>query len=379
MQLTNWARQNLGGNWLNICFTLFAGFLIWQGAIAGISWWGQAQWSVIADNFRLFAVGRYPADQDWRLWWLLWLTMCLAGAGWGRWGRWRRDVAVAVVAGFTMSAIAFPVDLRSRLAIITAGALVFAGFWVGQCLKRWHYGGITLAIALLAHFPIAIWLIGGGWGLTPVSSNLWNGFLLTILLAQFSIFFSFPIGALLALGRQSDLPVINWLSRCYIEVMRGLPLVGILFMAQVLLPLFLPQGIVIERVWRAIAGFVLFTSAYVAEYLRGGLQAIPQGQVEAAQSLGLNAMQINMLIIFPQALRIAIPGLAGQFISLFKDTSLVAIVGMVDLMGISRSILANPNYLGRYAEVYLFVGAVYGLIAYGMAWVSYRLEQSIHA
>jgi len=379
MQLTDWARQNLGGNWLNICLTLFAGLLIWQGAIAGISWWGQAQWSVIADNFRLFAVGRYPADQDWRLWCLLWLTMCLAGAGWGRWGRWRRDVAISVVAGFTMSAIALPVDLPSRLAILCAGGLVLAGFWGGQCLNGWRYGGIALAIAVLAHFPIAVWLIGGGAGLVPVSSNLWNGFLLTMLLAQFSIFFSFPIGAVLALGRQSDLPVINWLSRCYIEVMRGLPLVGILFMAQVLLPLFLPQGVVIERVWRAIAGFVLFTSAYVAEYLRGGLQAIPKGQVEAAQSLGLNAMQINLLIIFPQALRIAIPGLTGQFISLFKDTSLVAVVGMVDLMGISRSILANPVYLGRYAEVYLFVGAVYGLISYGMAWVSYRLEQSIHA
>jgi len=159
--------------------------------------------------------------------------------------------------------------------------LVFAGYWGGRWLKQWHLG-----IAILGHFPLAIWLIGGGWRLTPVNSNLWNGFLLTLLLAQFSICLSFPIGTVLALGRQSDLPVIKWLSRGYIEVMRGLPLVGILFMAQVLLPLFLPRGLVIDRVWRAIAGFVLFTAAYVAEYLRGGLQAIPKEQIEAAQSLG---------------------------------------------------------------------------------------------
>jgi general L-amino acid transport system permease protein len=185
---------------------------------------------------------------------------------------------------------------------------------------------------------------------------------------------SFPLGILLALGRQSRLPVIRWLSIGYIEIIRGLPLIGILFMAQVMLPLILPAEWRPDRVVRAIAGLTIFSAAYLAENVRGGLQSIPKSQVEAAKALGLNTPLVITLIILPQAIRAVIPTIVGQFISLFKDTSLLAIVGLIDLLGISQSILANPKFIGDYAEVYLFIGLIYWICCYAMFLASKKLE-----
>ena len=224
-------------------------------------------------------------------------------------------------------------------------------------------------------FLVILWLVGGGLGLQPVETNLWNGLLLTLLMAVVSIFLSFPFGVLLALGRQSDLPVVRWLSIFYIEVIRGLPLIGILFLAQVMLPLVLPDEIRLDRVLRAIAGLTIFSAAYMAENVRGGLQSIPRGQVEAARSLGLNSPLVILLIVLPQALRAVIPALVGQFIGLFKDTSLLSLFALVELTGMARSILAQPQFLGRYAEVYLFIGLIYWLFCYSMSMASRRLEQ----
>ena len=190
-----------------------------------------------------------------------------------------------------------------------------------------------------------------------------------------SIVLSFPFGVLLALGRQSQLPAIRWLSIAYIELIRGLPLIGILFMAQVMLPLVLPADVRPERVVRAIAGFTLFSAAYLAENVRGGLQSVPRGQTEAAKALGLSTPLVLALITLPQALKAVIPSIVGQFISLFKDTSLLTIVGLVDLLGISQSILANPKFLGRYAEVYLFIALIYWVCCYSMFLASKRLEK----
>ncbi|MGL5807080.1 MAG: amino acid ABC transporter permease, partial [Xenococcaceae cyanobacterium] len=192
------------------------------------------------------------------------------------------------------------------------------------------------------------------------------------------ILLCFPFGVLLALGRQSKLPVISWLSTAYIEILRGLPLIGILFMAQVMLPLILPPNVRPDRVVRAIAGYTLFTAAYVAENVRGGLQSIPRGQTEAAKALGLNTPLTLLLVVLPQAIRAVIPSTVGQFISLFKDTSLLALVGLTDLLGISQSILANPKYLGKYTEVYLFIAVIYWLGCYSMSLASKRLEKQLN-
>jgi general L-amino acid transport system permease protein len=231
-----------------------------------------------------------------------------------------------------------------------------------------------LSLIWFFSFFIILSILQGGILLEYVSYSQFSGLLLTILVALISIFLSFPLGIILALGRRSNLPIIRTLAIAYIETVRGLPLIGILFIAQVLLPLILPPHIRLDSIIRAIAGFTLFSSAYLAENLRGGLQAIPPGQTEAAKALGLNPFLTLALIILPQALRAVIPSIVGQFISLFKDTSLLAIVGLVDLLGISQSILANPKYQGRHLEVFLFLGFLYWLFCSLMAWGSRQLE-----
>jgi general L-amino acid transport system permease protein len=188
---------------------------------------------------------------------------------------------------------------------------------------------------------------------------------------------SFPLGVLLALGRQSTLPVVRSLSIAYIELIRGLPLIGILFMAQVMVPLLLPPQLTVDQLLRAIIGLTLFSSAYLAETVRAGLQSIPKGQWEAARALGFSTPLTLGLIVLPQALRAVVPAIVGQFIGLFKDTALLSIVGLVELTGIARSITAQPEYLGRYAEVYLAIGLIYWLFCYGMSVASRRLEHSV--
>jgi general L-amino acid transport system permease protein len=193
-------------------------------------------------------------------------------------------------------------------------------------------------------------------------------------MAFVSIVLSFPLGVLLALGRNSELPVIRWFSILYIELVRGLPLIGVLFIAQVMLPLFLPDNWRLDRLVRGVAGLVLFSAAYMAENVRGGLQSVPRGQFEAAKALGLNTFLLLILVILPQALRAVIPTIVGQFIGLFKDTSLLSLVGLVELTGIARSILAQPQFLGRYMEVYIFIGVIYWVFCYSMSLVARQLE-----
>jgi general L-amino acid transport system permease protein len=240
-------------------------------------------------------------------------------------------------------------------------------------LGRW------LSFAWFLSFFIVLWLLTGGFVLREISTNDWGGLLLTLFMAIISIILSFPIGVLLALGRQSSLPVVRWFSILYIELVRGVPLISILFMGQVMIPLFLPEGVRPDRVLRAIVGLTLFSSAYLAENVRGGLQSIPRGQTEAANALGLSIPLVLGLIILPQALKISIPAIVGQFISLFQDTTLLSIVGVVELLGISNSIRSNPQFLGTYAEVYLFIGVIYWVFCYAMSLGSRRLEQVLNA
>ncbi len=376
-----WLRKNLFSTWYNSLLTVVClVFLFW--VVRGILTWAttQAQWAVIQVNLRLFLVGRFPQTLYWRIWIVLAIASTLGaitgGVFFSKQQFTNRGIALfTFIVGVLLIVLPLELDFTSRLWLFLIVFLVFAGFWVGRKFTKL----ITpwLSLLWLLSFPIIVWLMGGGFGLQPVFTNLWNGLLLTLLMAVVSIVLSFPIGILLALGRTSNLPVVRWFSILYIEVVRGVPLIGILFLAQVMLPLFLSADIRLDRVLRAIAGLVLFSAAYMAENVRGGLQSIPRGQVEAAKALGLNTPLVVFLIVLPQALRNVIPAIVGQFIGLFKDTSLLSLVGLVELTGIARSILAQPQFIGRYAEVYLFIGLIYWLFCYSMSLASRHLERQL--
>ncbi|MDZ4770429.1 MAG: amino acid ABC transporter permease [Chloroflexota bacterium] len=236
--------------------------------------------------------------------------------------------------------------------------------------------GIYLLVALPVLMFVFIYGIGIGGVLPITDTRRWGGLLLTIMLSMVGIIASFPLGVLLALGRRSKLPVVSAASTIYIEFVRGVPLIAVLFMAQLLVPLISPTLAEVDNVFRAMVGIILFSAAYLAENVRGGLQAIPPGQEEAAKALGLAGWQVTVFVTLPQALRLVIPALVGQFISLLKDTSLVAIVGMVDLTGIAQSTVAQTEFLGTRREVYIFITIIYFVFCYVMAAISRRLEAS---
>ncbi len=370
-----WLRKNLFGNWYNALLTVILAVIAMLLARGAVEWvFTQARWEVITTNLRLFMIGQYPITAAWRAWVCVALLALLIGLSWGMWGRGQRAGAIAFgTLPFILALIT--TDQTARTALLVTGLVGLVGYalsrWLGDRLRR-----ISL-IAWVAYFPIVILLISGFGGadspLPQVPTSLWGGLLLTLLLTVVGIVFSFPLGVLLALGRQSALPIVNTLCVIFIEFIRGVPFISVLFMAQLMLPLFLP-GVTIDRVVRAMAGVVIFSAAYLAENVRGGLQSVPRGQYEAAKALGLNTWKLMLLIVLPQALKAVIPILVGQFIALFKDTSLVVIVGLLDLMGIAKTVLAQPDFLGLQAEVYVFVALVYGVFCYLMSAFSQRLE-----
>ncbi|MFN9841548.1 MAG: amino acid ABC transporter permease [Pseudanabaena sp.] len=374
-----WAKKNLFSSWFNTLLTIICIWVLYL-SVSNLWIWTttKAQWEVVSSNLRLLLVGLYPVTEFWRLWGVLVIAGSLAGISWGLWGRFSRTVAISIGSLSVTLAILLPVETLFKGLTLAVSGVIALGFTIGQQCKKFEISSLTVAIAWFISLPISLWLVGGNFGLTAVDANVWNGLVLTLLVAISGITFSFPLGILLALGRQSTLPVIKLFCTCYIELVRGLPLIGILFMAQVMLPLFLPAGLEIDRVLRAIAAFVLFSAAYLAENVRGGLQSIAKGQAVAARALGLNIPLTIALIILPQALKASIPAIVGQFIGLFKDTSLVAIVGLVDLMGIARTVLSQPEFIGRYAEVYLFVAIIYWVFCFSMSQASQKLERKLH-
>ena len=287
----------------------------------------NSNWRVVTSNLNLYAFGSFPSNEQWRptLWFASLFSITLATIYGPKWNWLRKNL--------------------------------FFG-WIGTV-------------------PLGIYLLKGGFGLAPVMSRNWGGLTLTIFITSSSIFFSLPIGIILALCRRSSLFLIQKLSSFYIDVMRAVPLIAVLFFGQLLIPLFLPFGVEIDRVWRAILAFTLFVSAYIAEDIRGGLQSIPKNQIEAANSLGLNTFQINLFILIPQSLRIALPALTNQLIGLFQNTSLMSILGLMELLGVSRSILANPEFIGQYIEVYIWLASVYWILCTIMAFVSKKLEKTM--
>ncbi len=379
-----WMKKNLFSDWFNSLLTIIIGTLLGLGAYRLITWaFTTAQWVVIPNNLGLFMTGTYPSELYGRIWTLLAVICALAGLSWGVLSRnlstlFSRNVliGIGVICAFI---ILFPPTRPSALKLMPMVAIVAGMAAVGRTLGRKFPGiGKWVSLSWFLSYFVALWLIGGGLGLTNVSTNDWGGLVLTLFTAISGIALCFPLGIILALGRRSALPVVRWLSTAYIEIVRGVPLVAFLFMGQVMIPLFLPEGARPDRILRAIIALSLFSAAYLAENVRAGLQAVPRGQREAAMSLGLNTPMTLGLIILPQALKIAIPAIVGQFISLFQDTTLLAIVGLAELLGIGRSILANPNYLGRYAEVYLFLGVIYWIFCYAMSLGSRKIEEKLN-
>ena len=312
---------------VSLSVILLITWAIWN---SGIWIWQTADWSVVGTNLPLFVNGSYPAEERWRP--QLWLT------------------GLAVLTLLTLLRPSRQGPFR----------------WLQRCLP-WCW---------IAMIPLGIGLLAGGTGLTAVPSRAWGGLSLTLLLTICSAALALPLGILLALGRTSTWPVLHHCSRLYIDLMRAVPLIAVLFFGQLLIPLFLPVELEINRVLRAVVAFALFAAAYVAEDVRGGLQSIPTTQQEAASALGLSHGQSLRFVVLPQALRIAVPALTNQAIGLMQNTSLMALLGLVELLGIGRSLLANPAFIGRHLEVYVWLGGLYWVFCTAMALLARRIERS---
>ncbi len=338
-----WMRANLFSSWLNTLLTLFAVYLVWlivpplvQWAFIDANWVGTTRadctkegacWVFVQQRFGQFMYGYYPVELRWR------------------------------------------VDLTVWLAVLGAAPLFIRRF-----PRKAAYG-----LCFLVLYPILAYLLlhGGSFGLQNVATSQWGGLMLTLVIATVGIVGALPLGILLALGRRSRMPAVKVVCVTFIEFWRGVPLITVLFMSSVMLPLFLPEGMSFDKLLRAMIGVILFQSAYVAEVVRGGLQAIPKGQYEAAAAMGLGYWRSMGLVILPQALKLVIPGIVNTFIALFKDTSLVIIIVMFDLLNSVKQAAADPAGLGMATEGDVFAALVFWIFCFGMSRYSMHLERKL--
>jgi general L-amino acid transport system permease protein len=381
-----WMQRNLFSTPVNSLVTLLAGGILLWSILSLVSWiFFDAHWTQVWNNMRLLAVFRYPVDLLFRPLLVLALVMLLLGmtAGAAR----QDDIlrgAFWWVSGFVgmLAVVALLFWPSVRWSWLLAGAAPFLGYLIGGAVPRllrvlpwlWAFS-IFLGFALLYGVPVG----SGLWRVAPARE--WGGFMLSLILFS-AIIPSFPLGIALALGRRSKLPAIKYFCIGFIEVVRGAPLIMWLFMASLLLPLFLntdPNNL--PAILRAYVMITLFSAAYMAENVRGGLQAVARGQTEAAQALGLSGWQTTRLIVLPQALRAVIPAIVGQAIGVFKDTSLVFVVGLTDFYRVTETIATQPESLlitgGVKLELYLFISVVYFFFSYRMSVASRQLEKRL--
>ena len=266
-----------------------------------------------------------------------------------------------------------PEQWRINTAFVILFALVGAAFFVSPKYKKY------IILFMLFIYPIiGIKLISGGiFGLKWIETGAWGGLSLTLIVSAFALILCFPIGMFLALGRRSELPVVKYSSIGFIEIWRGVPLITVLFMSAVMFPMFLPDGTYMDKLMRVIIAITLFEAAYMAEVIRGGLQALPRGQYDAAKSLGMGYWRMHLLVILPQALKLVIPGIANTFLALVKDTPLIFVVGLLELAGMIGLAKTNPKWLGMAIEGYVFAGLVFWVICYAMSRYSQRLEKKL--
>ncbi len=417
-----WLRYNLFRTPTDTLLTIIVTVLV---AVLGgrVLVWAlsDAKWAVVTDNLRVLMQGLYPLEQQQRVVIAVLLLVGLGGISWGVWRRRFRSIAAALFATILILLLLPLIERRLlgsdsvanylntqllplldvlRAPLLQLIVLILLGYIAGRLLRSANdvLSSRAMLIAWLFSIPLVLLLIRGLTPDTPVvplvPTSLWGGLLLTFMLAFVSMVACFPLGILLALGRtsggvarrgerglrgwwrsQGNYPIIKLFCTLYIELIRGIPLVTVLFTANLLVPLALGSA-EIDAVVRAMVALTLFEAAYIAEIVRGGLQALPPGQLEAARAVGLNPVQATLLITLPQALRTVIPALVGQFITLFKDTSLVAIIGLLDLIGIGQSVVANPQYGGSQREIYVFIALVYFVICYAMSIAARQLERS---
>lgn len=339
----NTINKNLNSDWFNSILTLFSVFILLKFIPIILNWFifdanfvgttkeectgDGACWIFINVWLKRFTYGLYPDSETWRI------------------------------------------NLAFILLIFTIGVAYFSKPKIRT----------YIILFLLFVFPfIALNLISGDVaGLTYVETDVWGGLALTLIVSIFAIIFCFPLGVFLAMGRRSELPVIRYFSVGFIELWRGVPLITVLFMAANMFPLFLPEDIFLDKLIRCIIGIILFEAAYMAEVVRGGLQSLPKGQYEAAKSIGMGYWRMHLLVILPQALKIVIPGIANTFIALFKDTPLIFIVGLLELIGMIDLAKTNPKWLGFATEGYVFAALVYFIFCYSMSRYSQRLEKRL--
>ncbi len=337
----DWARKNLFSSVPNTILTLLCAWLLWETVLPALDWgvfsaiWTGddpavcranehgACWALIANKYRFILFGLFPYDEQW----------------------------------------------RPLLAVI-----LFIAALVASCVPTfWRPWFVGVWLAVFAAVGVLMW--GGVFGLSFVENGRWGGLPLTLILSVVGIVCSFPLAIVLALGRRSDLPAVRSICVGFIEFVRGVPLISVLFMASVMFPLFLPEGVTIDKLLRAQVGIILFTAAYLAEAVRGGLQAVPRGQFEAADALALSYWKKTGLIILPQALKTSIPALVNQFISMFKDTSLVIIIGLFDLLTTAKAALNDPPWRPFYVEAYLFAALIYWAFCFFMSRYSQFIER----
>ena len=378
-----WMRDNLFNSWYNSLLTVIFLPVVFFALVNIVLWvFTKADWRAVTEFPMLFAVGQYPRDELWRVGTGLSLVVLMLGVSWGKWGGLLRPVSIAVGVFFAVFAL-FPgqhpvLDIGMRYYLGLNLLLLLLGSWLGK--KEMFKAAYVLIGWVIVSIVFMLLLTGfANSELVPnVGTTFWGGLLVTFLLAAGGILISFPIGVLLALGRRSSLPVVKAFSTIFIETIRGVPLITILFMFSIILALFLPADSRIDRLIRALMAVTVFSAAYTAENVRGGLQAVPPGQIEAAKAVGMNGFQTMLFIVLPQAIRAVVPAIVGQFISLFKDTTLVVIVGINDLLGIGRSVInSDPEFVQLQLEVYLFIAVIYWIFSFLMSLASRRLEAAL--
>ena len=387
--VAGWLRENLFSSWFNGSLSVASSLVIAIAAWFCLGWvFASADWTVIATIGGGFFIGQYNTELAcpgqncfWRPQVGLLLVTLLLGMAWGIVGAVGKKVALSVAV--VSAVLAFlPYDMRSmgldvRILLLANLPAVFAGWALVRytsliTVQRVVIAGVVVFLLIL----VLLRGLPGVPGMQPVSVVSWGGLMLNLLLAVAGIVLSLPIGIALALGRRSSLPIVKLLCVVFIEIFRGVPLITLLFMSQVLVPLAFPEDFPQNSVFRAAIIITLFSSAYMAENIRGGLQALSRGQVEAARALGLPGWQTTLLIELPQAIRNVIPAIVGQFIALFKDTSLVYIIGMLDVVEIGRAFIqGNPEYLDNARELFIFLAIVFWIFTYSMSYVSGRIEE----
>ena len=381
--LVKWVRDNLFNNWYNSILTVILLPIVFFALLNTIIWvFTKADWRAVTQFPILYAVGQYPRDELWRVGVGLSSMIFMLGVSWGKWGGLLRSISIATgifFAFFALLPVQHPaLNLNMRIYLGLNVIFILVGNWLGK-LKS--IKGMYIIIGWVIVTILFLFLLAGFAGseyIPSVATTFWGGLLVTFLLSAGGIILSFPIGVALALGRRSTLPVVKGFSIFFIETVRGVPLITILFMFSIILALFLPADSRIDRLVRALMGITFFSAAYTAENVRGGLQAIPQGQIEAAKAVGMNSFQTMLFIVLPQALRAVLPAIVGQFIALFKDTTLVVIVGINDLLGIGRSIInSDPEFVQLQMEVYIFIAIIYWIFSYLMSIASNRLEAAM--